>query len=144
MLVTRITTLIALTLLTAPAYGAEESKDRTPAGHTKDSIETVKASIAKGDAVLIDVREKKEWDAGHLKVAKLVPLSKIKTAADSKGEARKKIAALLPKDKTIYFHCRSGGRVLVAEKLVAKYGYDIRPLQHGYEALLKQGFQKAK
>ncbi len=44
------------------------------AEHTKDSLDTVKKRLKNEKAVLIDVRELSEWDAGHLKDAKLVPL----------------------------------------------------------------------
>ena len=42
----------------------------------------------------------------------------------------------LPKDKPVYCHCRSGGRVLQVSKLLRAKGYDIRPLKAGYEQLL--------
>ena len=42
--------------------------------HTKDSLDTIKARLVDKKAVLIDVREQLEWDAGHLKDAKLLPL----------------------------------------------------------------------
>ena len=62
--------------------------------HTKDSLETVKKALADKKAVLIDVREKTEWDAGHLADAKLLPLSSLKDEP-----LPKEVSALLPKDK---------------------------------------------
>ena len=41
--------------------------------HTKDSLEQVKKALADKKAVLIDVREKTEWDKGHPKTL-LLPL----------------------------------------------------------------------
>ena len=108
--------------------------------HTKDSLKTVKANLTKKKAILIDVREKQEWDAGHLQDARLVPLSKLRKIKT----ITKKLAKELPKDKIIYCHCRSGGRVLVATEILKKYGYDIRPLKKGYADLLKAGFLQAK
>lgn len=139
-----LTLALTLACLSSLTHAAKEAEDRTPAGHTKDSIESIKAAIADGSAVLIDVREQSEWNAGHLKVATLVSLSEIKEAVNDKKNGARKVAQLLPKDKTIYFHCKSGGRVLVAEKLLLKFDLDIRPLQLGYSALLKEGFRKAK
>ncbi len=115
----------------------------TAAEHTKDSIETVKKNLTEKKALLIDVREQREWDAGHLKWASLVPLSKLRTGADQK-EFANELAERLPKEKIIYCHCRSGGRVLPASDILRKLGYDIRPLKHGYENLLEAGFPKAK
>ena len=50
---------------------------------------------------------------------------------------------LLPMDKIIYCHCRSGGRVLMATSILEKLGYDIRPLKAGYSELLMGGFRAA-
>ncbi|HIA20390.1 MAG TPA: rhodanese-like domain-containing protein [Planctomycetaceae bacterium] len=102
--------------------------------HTKDSLETVKKRIKEKKAVLIDVREQNEWDAGHLKGARLIPLTRIRQGVKEKT---------LPKDKIIYCHCRSGGRVLIATSILKPLGYDIRPLKQGYQQLLAAGFEKA-
>jgi rhodanese-related sulfurtransferase len=104
------------------------------AQHTKDSLETIKKRLQEKKAVLIDVREQGEWDAGHLKAAQLVPLTKLRAGGKEKS---------LPKDKIIYCHCRSGGRVLIATSILKPLGYDIRPLKQGYQQLLKAGFEKA-
>ncbi len=107
--------------------------------HTKDSLEQVKKALADKKAVLIDVREQKEWDKGHLKDAKLVPLSMLK------GDALPKdLANLLPKDKIVYAHCAAGVRCLTAADILRKAGYDVRPLKDGYNSLLKEGFPKAE
>lgn len=106
--------------------------------HTKDTLEQVKKSIADKKAVLIDVREKTEWDKGHLKDAQLVPLSKLR------GDALpKELVNLLPKDKVIYAHCAAGGRCLTAAEILRKAGYDVRPLKNGYASLTTEGFPKA-
>ena len=110
----------------------------TPNGHTTDSLAIVKSRIRNNTALLIDVREQDEWNAGHLQDASLVPLSEIR-----KGEIPQDIANLLPKDKPVYCHCRSGRRVLSASKVLRAKGYDIRPLAAGYSSLLNAGFQKA-
>ena len=43
------------------------------AEHTKDTPQAVKEAVADGKAVLLDVREKDEWDAGHIKGAGCCP-----------------------------------------------------------------------
>jgi len=128
-------TLLCLMLLLSFTSDSSGAKPK----HTKDSIKTVKQNLKKKKALLIDVREKKEWDAGHLELAQLVPLSKLQGKIDVK-----KLAKQLPKKKIIYCHCRSGGRVLKAAPILKKMGYDIRPLKQGYADLLKAGFKKAK
>ena len=124
-----------------PTEERKESEARsasrvTANGHTTDSLDTVKRRLADNKAVLVDVREKKEWDAGHLKSAQLVPLSEIKKNADNKDYA-KKLGKKISKKKIIYCHCRSGGRVIPASKILFDLGYDIRPLKFGYDDLRK-------
>jgi len=106
--------------------------------HTKDTTDQVKKALADKKAVLIDVREQKEWDAGHLKDAGLVPLSKLNAAKNEE------IEKVIPKGKIVYLHCKAGGRCLTAAELLKKQGYDARPLKDGYEDLLKAGFPKAE
>ncbi len=124
---------------TAEAKPKTENSMFTEAGHTVDSIELVKERVANKSAVLLDVREQNEWDAGHLADAQFLPLSKMKDAA-----AVADALAPLPKDKPIYLHCRSGGRVLQFADIVAGKGYDIRPLKAGYDRLVESGFPKAQ
>ena len=105
--------------------------------HTKDSLTTIKTALAGKTAVLVDVREKVEWNKGHLQGAKLLPLSSLK-------EESKTAWQILPKDKAIYLHCASGNRCLKAAEILRKKGYDARPLKEGYKDLLKEGFPKAE
>ena len=121
--------LIGLASLTASAWAAD---------HTKDTPADVKKAVADGKAVLLDVREKSEWDGGHLKDAKHLPLSALK--GDVKAEDVVKVA---PKDKIIYCHCSAGVRCLKAADALTKLGYDVRPLKPGYTDLLKAGFAPA-
>ena len=119
--------VLAMTFLTGFAMVASAQE------HTKDSVATVKKALEAKKAVLMDVREKQEWDRGHLRDATLLPLSSLKDES--------KVA--LPKDKPIYLHCASGVRCLKAAEILRKQGYDARPLKDGYKDLLKVGFPKA-
>jgi rhodanese-related sulfurtransferase len=110
----------------------------TNAGHTVDTLDSVKQQIIEKTAVLIDVREQDEWNAGHLADATFIPLSSLK--GPGLAEALQK----LPKDKPVYLHCKSGGRVLMCAEILQGKGYDIRPLRAGYENLLQAGFRKAE
>jgi rhodanese-related sulfurtransferase len=109
------------------------------AEHTTDSLEVVKQGIADKKAVLVDVRELEEWKAGHIEGAVFAPLTKL---ADNKEAPA--VKQKLPKDKILYFHCKAGGRCLVAAELLNKDGFDIRPLKPGYNELIKAGFTKAE
>lgn len=109
------------------------------ADHTTDTLETVKKNVADGKAVLVDVREGDEWKDGHLKDARLLPLSEIK-----KGVPEEKLKKAVPPGSVVYLHCGSGIRCLAAAELLKKQGYDVRPLKDGYMGLLKAGFPQDK
>ena len=121
--------LVGVAGLMSPASAAE---------HTKNSTDAVKKAVADDRAVLLDVREKSEWDEGHLKDAKLLPLSVLKAGAKAED-----VAKIIPKDKVVYCHCGSGVRCLKAADELKKLGYDVRPLKDGYKDLLNAGFAPA-
>src|SRR4051812_38810246 len=77
--------------------------------HTKDPLDTIKKNVEAKKAILLDVRETKEWDAGHLRDAKLMPLSEI-----NKKDKLAELTKDLPKDHVIYLHCASGKRCVTA------------------------------
>ena len=122
---------LAILSLLRPAIGQELT-------HTKDSLDTVKENLQAGKAVLVDVREQNEWEAGHLKTAVLMPQSKLKLEAQLP-----ELLKGLPKDKIIYTHCKAGGRSLMCGDILKKQGYDVRPLKAGFEELVGAGFEKA-
>ena len=128
--------IAACALVALPAQAETE--------HTKDSLDKVKEQVADKKAVLLDVRNKEEWDAGHVDGAVLVPLGDFaKRAKDPAflAELEKK----LPKDKTVYCHCAKGGRALIAAESLEKLGYkDVRALKPGYKDLIDAGFKKAE
>ena len=129
----RIGWLLATLGVLGSALGASAQE------HTKDSLDAVKKALAANKAVLIDVREKNEWDLGHLKDAKILPLTSLK-----EDSLPKYLHEILPKDKIAYLHCAAGRRCLEAAEILGKHGYDVRPLKDGYKSLLTQGFLKAQ
>ena len=110
-----------------------------PKTHTKDSIALIKQRISDEEAILIDVREQDEWDLGHLKDAVLAPLSVLEEGAGDEGFDG--LLGKLSKDKIIYCHCVSGGRVMPASRILHQQGYDVRPLKPGYDDLVEAGFE---
>ena len=113
---------------------------KTESGHTVDSLDDVRKGLKDGTAVLLDVREQGEWDAGHLSNATLVPRSMLlEIAAD-----REKVAAEVPEDKIVYTHCKRGGRAAKVAQELKQHGFDIRPLPQGFEQLVTEGFEKAR
>ncbi|MBY0514408.1 MAG: rhodanese-like domain-containing protein [Gemmataceae bacterium] len=129
-----MTRFVAACVLTALSLGLAAAVD-----HTTDSLDTVKKNLAAKKAVLVDVREADEWDAGHLKDARHLALSDLKA-----GVPAEKLKEKLPPGSVVYLHCASGGRCKVAGDYLKKEGYDVRPLKDGYDNLVKAGFEKAK
>lgn len=121
--------MVVVTGAVGPARAAE---------HTTDPIDVVKAAVAEGKAILLDVREKGEWDDGHLRDARLLPLSTLRAGAGAEAVAR-----VVPKGKIVYCHCGSGVRCLRAADALRTFGYDVRPLKPGYMDLLRAGFAPA-
>ena len=66
------------------------------------------------DAIVLDVRERSEYDAGHVLNSKFIPLGKLK---ERMGELEKF------KDHPIVVVCRSGNRSGTACFLLAKQGF---------------------
>ncbi|EAQ79887.1 rhodanese-like domain-containing protein [Blastopirellula marina] len=125
-------TILALLAIAGPTFAADQPEE---------SLADVQKAIAAEKGVLIDVREKAEWDRGHIAGARLFPLSQLQEDIE---QAAGKAIPTLPKDKIIYTHCAFGSRAATAAKLLEKQGYKVRALKPGYEELVKGGFSKAK
>lgn len=107
--------------------------------HTKESLQSVKENIEAQKAVLVDVRDKQEWDKGHVAGAIFLPLSEFRRR-DRTAEMLKD----LPKDRVLYTHCVVGMRALKAAEILKKHGYEVRALKPGYDELIKAGFESEK
>ena len=105
--------------------------------HTEDTLAKVKHDVMAQDAILIDVREPKEWSRGHLSLAQSLPLSELRTTTENNLHDR------LPGNKIIYCHCLSGSRCLEAARILSSRGYDARALKPGYPDLIDAGFTQA-
>jgi rhodanese-related sulfurtransferase len=132
MMLSRLTTTLAVTMVASTASLSAAAE------HAKDSLSTVKKNVEAKKAVLVDVREKSEWDASHVKGAVLLPLSELQDDVDAG-----KLAKRLPKDKILYTHCVVGKRSVTAGSILERAGYQVRPLKAGYKELLRAGFPKA-
>lgn len=128
--------LLAVICFSCAAAQAGEVDDE---GHTTDTLATVQKKLADEEAVLVDVREKAEWDKGHLAQALFLPLGRLAKQHDAATLAKQ-----LDKKKIVYTHCASGHRCKLAADILRDAGYDVRPLKQGYKDLLKAGFDKAE
>lgn len=82
------------------------------------------------NAILIDVRELDEWDAGHIEGAKHIALSKLMQG----------LQLDLPKDAEIILHCKTGPRSLHAAQMLKAQGYEnVSNMTGGYTAWCAAG-----
>jgi rhodanese-related sulfurtransferase len=88
----------------------------------------VKEILDAEQAVLIDVREPYEWDAGRIPGAKHIELERLAGRADE-----------LPKDKPVIFQCRVGRRSALATDAFRAVGFDAYNMRGGIEAWAEEG-----
>ena len=81
------------------------------------------AALCAAGALLLDVREPEEWEAGHAPAARHVPLGVLAARA---GE--------LPEEADIVVVCRGGGRSLLAATALAGAGMRTLNLTGGMES----------
>jgi len=86
------------------------------------------AALAGGGAVLLDVREPQEWQAGHAPRARHIPLSQLPRRA-----------AELPKGRAVVTVCRSGARSARAATMLARDGREVSNLSGGMHAWARAG-----
>ena len=84
--------------------------------------------LQRGGAVLLDVRERDEWNAGHAPGARHVPLGDLPNRLDS-----------LPRDRQVVVVCRSGHRSSQATSFLVRSGFDVVNLDGGMRAWATAG-----
>jgi rhodanese-related sulfurtransferase len=87
------------------------------------SVPSLDVSQVPDDAVILDVREPDEWEAGHIKNALHIPLGDLPARF---GE--------LPADSELLVICRSGGRSSRAVAWLNQNGYDAVNIDGGMGA----------
>lgn len=68
--------------------------------------------LVENKAVIIDVRERREYENGHIKNSKNIPLSELRGRVDE-----------IPKDVPVYLHCRTGQRSYNATLALQNLGF---------------------
>lgn len=107
--------LLSFSACAAPSDSAESAPTAKPAEYHKISPAEAKARLDSGDElILLDVRTKEEYDAGHIAGAILLPNE---TIVDTPP-------AILPDfDAEILIYCRSGNRSAQAANKLVAMGY---------------------
>src|SRR6266571_7095442 len=93
---------------------------------TEISPQDAAAKLKNGDAVVVDVRDKDEWDEGHIPGATHM----------SRGTIELDIEEKVPDPNAmIICHCGGGGRSALAAKSLQKMGYkNVRSMAGGFKA----------
>lgn len=105
-------------------------------GNLDISTEEFKEKLEKDRGVVIDVRTKEEFEAGHLK---LTDDQKDFLSGDFEDNVK-----FLDKSKTYYLYCRSGNRSGKAAQLLAEQGFKKVYNVGGFEDLVNAGFESEK
>ena len=79
-------------------------------------------------ALVLDVRQPDEYEAGHVPGARLIPLNEVPTRM---GE--------VPADGTVYVICQTGGRSARATEFLRAQGIDARNVAGGTKAWVESG-----
>ena len=128
-----VAALLFLAMTPALEAGEPKAEDRIAslvAADQRPDAATTK-ELAKGGAMLIDVRTDEEWKEGHVKGAKLAPWQTLELSSP-----------VLPKDKAapIVTYCRSGARAQLAAQKLRGLGYTrVVAMTGGFEDLKAAG-----
>ena len=105
--------LFALTLLLTGCGDTTASAEKNT--YEQITQEAAKEMMDTTDAIVLDVREQDEFDAGYIPGAILLPVGTI--TADT-------AAAVIPeKDSVVLVYCRSGNRSKTASAALVELGY---------------------
>ena len=109
-------TWVLLLLLAITLIGCGSREDENTASYQQITAEEAKSMMEEQpDAVILDVREQDEYDAGHIPGAVLLPVDTINEET---------AASVIPeKDTVVLVYCRSGNRSKTASKALVDLGY---------------------
>jgi hydroxyacylglutathione hydrolase len=110
------------------AWDAEAALEKTPQMGAADVARRLDGPAAERVAV-VDVRERSEWEAGHIAGALNIPLGHL---TDHVAE--------LERDRPLVLHCQSGGRSSVAASLLRSLGFtNVFNLSDGFTGWQRRG-----
>ena len=83
-----------------------------------------------GEAIVVDVREPYEREAGHIEGSRHIELERLASQAES-----------LPRDKPVVFQCRLGARSAMAAQAFRASGYDAWSMAGGLQRWKDEGLE---
>lgn len=84
--------------------------------------------LERGEIQAVDVRERSEWDAGHVPGARQVPIDQVPAQADS-----------IDRQKPVVFQCRGGSRSEMVAAAFRESGWDAYNMEGGLRAWGERG-----
>lgn len=102
-------------VLVALLTGCGATGTSEDSGYTHIGQEEAKEMMDTQDVLILDVREQKEYDSGHIPDAVLLPVGIITEESTTE--------VIPEKDTTVLVCCRSGNRSKTAAKILAELGY---------------------
>ncbi len=96
------------------------------------SPQRAKELLDAGEAVVVDVREDYERQAGHIEGSRHIELERLASQAES-----------LPRDQPIVFQCRLGARSAMAAQAFRASGYDAWSMAGGLKRWADDGLPVA-
>lgn len=95
---------------------------------TQVEVSALAAAHSDG-ALVLDVREPAEYEAGHVPNAKLVPLGELSARS-----------AELPRNRRLHLICASGHRSAAGAELLTRAGFDAVSVAGGTQAWRQAGY----
>ena len=103
---------------------------------TETSPTEAAANVKSGEALIVDVREKDEWDEEHIPDAVHMSRGMLELEVEDKFPDR---------NMTIITHCGGGGRSALAAESLQKMGYkNVRSMAGGFKAWKAAGLPTTK
>ena len=108
--------LLLFLIVSLAGCGSREEDAENTASYQQITAEEAKSMMEEQpDAVILDVREQDEYDAGHIPGAVLLPVGTIDEET---------AASVIPeKDTVVLVYCRSGNRSKTASQALVDLGY---------------------
>lgn len=98
------------------------NKDNVSGGYDNSDIENYTTGISKDDIFILDVRSNKEFEAGHIEGAGLIPINDLRENIDK-----------LDKAKLTIVYCKTGYRAYLGYKILKNNGFgNVKCLNGSY------------
>lgn len=115
------------------AFDAWRAAGRELGSVPQTTAEALAPRLAKGEVLVVDVRGRSEWDAGHIAGASHLPL----------GSVPDRLAEI-PRDRTVVMQCETGSRSAIAASVLRLHGFrQVENLTGGFVAWKAAGLPVA-